>query len=88
MNYDSPDLIGGVNVTLTVTDDTALFTTTTSFNVTVVDINQGRLVIVYPPRPSIRSNARIVERSLLPFETTGPRFLNYPLEPVTLQENR
>ena len=41
MNFDSPDLVRLVNVSLTVTDSTGLNRSTSVFNVTVKDINQG-----------------------------------------------
>ena len=41
INYDSPSSLRNVSVTLTVTDNTTLFATLPSFNVTVMDINQG-----------------------------------------------
>ncbi len=41
INYDSPSSLRLISVTLTVTDPTALSTTLSTFNVAVVDINQG-----------------------------------------------
>ena len=42
MNYDAPSSLRMINVTLTVSDSTGLSSSTSQFNVTVVDINQGR----------------------------------------------
>ena len=41
MNFDSPDLVRLVNVSLTVTDSTGLNRSTSVFNVAVMNINQG-----------------------------------------------
>ena len=41
INYDAPDSLSWINVTLTVTDPTGLATNTSAFNVTINDVNQG-----------------------------------------------
>ena len=40
INYDAPDSLSWINVTLTVTDPTGLATNTSAFNVTINDVNQ------------------------------------------------
>ena len=48
MNYDAPDALRWVNVTLTVTDPTGLTTTASTFNVTINDVNQAPRILNYP----------------------------------------
>ena len=51
INYDSPDSIRSVNVTVIVTDNTGLRSTSGMFNVTINDINQGVCPDVRCPVP-------------------------------------
>ena len=45
INYDSPDVVRSINVTLTVTDTTGLVTNTSMFVVAINDVNQGGVVV-------------------------------------------
>lgn len=101
MNYDSPASLRVVDVTLTVTDNTALFTTTVSFNVTVVDINQGMwtssgCVCVCECMMSMMSCGEVMYSSgnrrcacvIVGWLYTAPRMIEYPLARNLTLENR
>ena len=60
MNYDSPSSLRWVNVTLTVTDPTGLVTNTSSFNVTINDVNQAPRFLNYPLSTLLVSENRYV----------------------------
>ena len=103
INYDAPDLVRSMNVTLTVTDPTGLVVNSSLLTVAINDVNQGMLWSCHDGGSSVRC-AACVELPcsdvllcdwhglglgvVIGVYTAAPRLSPYPWVPSLIAENR